>query len=120
MSGDSCCGDHQVVLRWWHMSRTRWISRWRCRGLSTVQRSRQGGGGNIGCPRASKALVTAGQRPAGLPAYPRHEAISHTGEIFLKHSRSKLIASATGMPHASPDEPDLAPACLHNADRYAL
>lgn len=63
-----------------------------------MQRSRQGGGGNIGCPRASKALVAAGQRPAGLPAYPPHEAISHTGEIFLKHSRSKLIASATEMP----------------------
>src|SRR4051794_34339744 len=79
----------------------------------------------VGAHHLSRKLASLGHDARLMPAkyvrpYPRHEAISHTCEIFLKHSRSKLIASATGMPHASPGEPDLAPACLHNADRYAL
>ena len=58
--------------------------------------------------------------PAGAASPSPGEAVSGPGHVISKHNRSKLTASNMGMSHASPDEPDLAPLCLHNADRYAL
>lgn len=59
LSGNCCNRSHQVVHRWRLMSRVRQNGPWRSRGLLTLPRSRKGGGGSAGYPRAAKTSVAA-------------------------------------------------------------